>query len=127
MSEFYGDNLDRPMTQKGFVLTDWVRKLTDHLEDLVNYERSLEHTLADLRRRDELIVKGGGGTLRRASTSCSGCRRAVAAGAVPLSSFATWRLITSSPRTPAARTTSTTCNSSAPTATGSRATGPRNT
>ena len=56
MSEFYGYNLDRPMTQKGFVLTDWVRKLTDHLEDLVNYERSLEHTLADLRRRDELML-----------------------------------------------------------------------
>ena len=50
------------MTQQGFVLADWVGRLSAQLDDLVNYEKSLEFTLSDLRWRDERMLGLSGNT-----------------------------------------------------------------
>ena len=62
MSGQYREDWGRQMTQQGFVLADWVQTLSARLGDLVNYERSLEHVLSDLRLRDELMLGLSGHT-----------------------------------------------------------------
>ena len=50
------------MTQQGFVLANWIGRLTARLDDLVKYEKSVEFTLSDLRWRGELMLGLSGNT-----------------------------------------------------------------
>ena len=44
------------MSQKRFVLSDWVEELSDCLQELVNYERRLESEIVFLRQRSEMAL-----------------------------------------------------------------------
>ncbi len=44
------------MSQEQFILSDWVDRLSDCLQDLVSYERSLESELLLLRQQGEIVL-----------------------------------------------------------------------
>ena len=44
------------MTQRVSTPTNWVERLRARLEDLVDFEKSVEYTLSDFQRQDEQLL-----------------------------------------------------------------------